>query len=220
MKKRFFLLLAGITVVCAAQAQTDFGIYIGKNTATFKNVNEDNPMYLDYPELISDMGYQFGVNYTIDLKHHLNLELEAGLQYVEADNKGIIHLQDLDNPSTIYQIGTDDDPTLTSLKYTSITISPLFQYWFNDHFSALAGPKVETYVSGETSIFQFYHKIKPFKQFNVSLTLGVAAELNNRLSFHIRNNIGTWEIAGKQKDSFYELRHLTEFGLAYKLNLK
>ncbi len=219
MKKRFFLLLAGITGICTVQAQNEFGVYIGKNASTFENVNEDNPIIRSYPELVSTLGYQIGINYSIDLKHHLNLEFEAGIQKVEADNKGVIFQQDLDNPLFVQQIGTDEAPILTSLEYSSFTFSPLLQYWFNDHFSAFAGPKVETYLSGETSFHTFYHKIKPFKQFNVSLTLGAAVELNNRLSIHIRNNIGTWELKRKQVDSFYELRHLTEFGLAYKLNM-
>ncbi len=217
MKKRFFLLLAGIAGFCTVQAQQDFGVYIGKNTATFVNENNENPTILEYPELVSVLGYQLGVNYTLDIKHHLNLELEVGLQYIEADNKGIIYVQDETNPNEIDQVGGALNPT--TMEYTSITVSPLFQFWFNDHFSVLAGPKIETILSGKSSFYHFYHKYKPFKQYNVSLTLGAAAELSNRLSFHVRNSIGAWEVTQKQDDSFYELRHLTEFGLAYKFNM-
>ncbi len=215
MKKRFFLLLAGIAGFYTVQAQQEFGVYIGENTVTFEEVNEDNPLILAYPELVSSLGYQFGFNYTIDIRHHLNLELEAGLQYVSSDNIGTIIIQDENNPNAVFQTTT----IASSIEYTSFTVSPLLQFWFNDHFSALVGPKIETYLSGETAFYTFYHKIKPLQQFNVSLTLGVAAELSNRLSFHVRNSIGTWELKQKPEDSFYELRHLTEFGIGYKINM-
>lgn len=210
MKKRFLLLLAGIAGFCTVNAQDNLGFYLGGNISTFKNVNDKDPSVADYPEIASNLQTQFGVTYTLDLKHHLNLEFEMGIQKVSADVDGIIQFNDTD---------IEARHMIADIDYTSLTFSPLLQYWVNDTYSFIAGPKISTYLDGHMDFDIYETKLRPLEDFNVSLALGVAAELNNRLSFHIRDNIGTWEMTTKPEHSYYELRHQIEFGIGYKLNM-